>query len=48
MKIKVTVWNEFRHEREEANQKSILKEFTWYKTFLDSTGEFEVKTATLD
>ncbi|NLM10750.1 MAG: trehalose utilization protein ThuA [Clostridiaceae bacterium] len=50
MKIKVTVWNEFRHEREEGKPKEIYPEgiHMAIKAFLDSTGEFEVKTATLD
>ena len=50
MKIKVTVWDEFRHEREEGKPKEIYPEgiHMAIKAFLDSTGEFEVKTATLD
>lgn len=50
MKIKVTVWNEFRHEKEDAKVKEIYPEgiHMVIKGFLDSTGEFEVKTATLD
>lgn len=50
MKIRVTVWNEFRHEREEGKPKEIYPEgiHTAIKSFLDSTGEFEVRTATLD
>ncbi len=50
MKIKVTVWNEFRHEKKEGIVKQVYPEgiHTVIKDFLESTGEFDVKTATLD
>lgn len=50
MKIRVTVWNEFRHEKTDDEVKKIYPEgiHVAIKAFLDSTGEFEVKTATLD
>lgn len=50
MKTKVTVWNEFRHERQEGKAKDMYPDglHMVIKAFLDSTGEFELKTATLD
>lgn len=50
MKTKVTVWNEFRHERNEGPAKDVYPEgiHMAIKNFLDATGEFEVKTAILD
>ena len=50
MKIKATVWNEYRDERKEGEAKKVYPDgiHTAIKSFLDTTGEFEVKTATLD
>jgi trehalose utilization protein len=50
MKTKVTVWNEFRHERKEGVANDVYPEgiHMAIKAFLDSTSEFEVRTATLD
>lgn len=47
---KVTVWNEFRHEKEDGNVKEIYPEglHAAIKCFLDETGTFAVRTATLD
>jgi trehalose utilization protein len=50
MEIKVTVWNEFRHEKEEGPVKEVYPQgiHMAIKAFLDTTGGLEVKTATLD
>lgn len=50
MKTRVTVWNEFRHEKEDGPVKKVYPEGIHgaIKNFLDSSGEFEVRTATLD
>ncbi|HEY8348669.1 MAG TPA: ThuA domain-containing protein [Clostridia bacterium] len=50
MKIKVTVWNEYRDERKEGEAKKVYPDgiHMAIKSFLDATGEFEVRTATLD
>lgn len=47
--IKVTVWNEFKHEQEKENVKNVYPSgiHNAIKDFLDTDGEFEVKTATL-
>lgn len=49
-KIRVTVWNEYRHERSEESIRAIYPEgiHTEVKNILDETGEFEVRTAYLD
>lgn len=48
--IKVTVWNEFRHEKKSEKVKAIYPDgiHNAIKEFLDADGEFEVKAATLD
>lgn len=48
--IKVTVWNEFIHEREKEKVKSVYPDgiHSVIKEFLDKDGEFEVRTVTLD
>ena len=50
MKTKVTVWNEFRHEKKEERIAKVYPEGIHgaIKSFLLETGDFEVKTATLD
>ena len=47
--IKVTVWNEFKHEQEMEKVKGIYPcgMHNAIKDFLDKDGDFEVKTATL-
>ncbi len=47
--IRVTVWNEFKHEQENDKVKAIYPDgiHNTIKEFLDKDGEFEVKTATL-
>ncbi len=47
--IKVTVWNEFKHEQEKEKVKEIYPYgiHNAIKEFLDKDGGFEVKTATL-
>lgn len=49
-KIRVTVWNEYRHELSEAHIREIYPEGIHgaVKAILDETGEFEVRTAYLD
>ena len=48
--IKVTVWNEFYHEKTKDKVAEIYPNgiHNAIKEFLDADGEFEVKTATLD
>lgn len=48
--IKVTVWNEFVHEKKKESVAAIYPDgiHNAIKEFLDADGEFEVKTATLD
>lgn len=50
MMIKVTVWNEFVHEKKKENVKEIYPNgiHTAIKEFLDADGEFEITTVTLD
>ncbi len=47
--IRVTVWNEFKHEQEKEKVKNVYPEgiHNAIKSFLDKDNEFEVKTATL-
>jgi len=47
--IKVTVWNEFKHEQEKEKVKAVYPDgiHNTIKAFLDEDREFEVKTATL-
>ena len=49
-KIRVTVWNEFRHETRKPVIREIFPEgiHSTVKDILDETGEFEVRTAHLD
>ena len=49
-KIRVTVWNEYRHELSEEKIREIypIGIHGEIKNILDETGEFEVRTATLD
>ncbi|MBR2460571.1 MAG: ThuA domain-containing protein [Clostridia bacterium] len=49
-KIRVTVWNEYRHELNEEAIRNIYPEGIHgaVKAILEETGEFEVRTATLD
>lgn len=49
-KIRVTVWNEFRHEKNEPPVKAIYPDglHAVIKEFLDKTGEMEVTLAALD
>lgn len=48
--IKVTVYNEFVHEKEQENVKKVYPNgmHAAIKEFLEADGRFEVKTATLD
>lgn len=47
--IRVTVWNEFKHEQEKEKIKAVYPDgiHNTIRAFLDEDGEFEVKTATL-
>jgi trehalose utilization protein len=48
--IKVTVWNEFRHEQSEESIRKVYPEgiHSQIKSFLDTEEDFSVRTATLD
>ncbi len=48
--IKVTIWNEFLHEKTKESVANIYPDgiHNAIKDFLDKDGEYEVKTATLD
>jgi trehalose utilization protein len=50
MAIRVTVWNEFRHEKNDAEVAAVYPDglHMAIKAGLDGFGEFEVRTATLD
>ena len=49
-KIRVTVWNEFRHEKGNAAVQAVYPKgiHQAIADFLDNEGDFEVRTATLD
>ena len=49
-KIRVTVWNEFRHEKTKEAVKAIYPDglHAVIKSFLDKTGDMEVRLAALD
>jgi len=50
MKIKVTVWNEFRHEKQEQKIREVYPEGIHgaIAGFLEQDGQIEIRTATLD
>lgn len=50
MKTRITVWNEFRHEKIDAEVSSLYPKGLHgaIKDFLDEEDDFEVRTATLD
>jgi trehalose utilization protein len=50
MKTRITVWNEFRHEKIDSDVSSLYPEGLHgaIKNFLDEEQDFEVRTATLD
>lgn len=50
MKINVTVWNEFRHEKNNEKVKEVYPDgiHMALKSYLDKYDDFEVQTATLD
>lgn len=49
-KIRVTIWNEFRHEKTKEKVKAIYPDglHAVIKSFLDKTGDMEVRLAALD
>lgn len=49
-KIRVTIWNEFRHEKTDAHVKELYPDglHAYIKNFLEATGDIEVTLAALD